>query len=490
MFFKPMNEPAILLVGLGPGNPALLTAQARWLLDTSQELYARTRRHPALATLPATVKPHGFDDLEQSGLPLEQIVDHIAGEIIALGQRPQGVVYAVPGHPLVADATCAAILLRAAEKKIKVMVIFGASLVDGILSTPGLPPASQFTVLDALALVGKHAPTFSTGTAVLITQVSSPRIAAELQRVLLALYPPTHPLYWLGEQDGHPHAIPLLLAELERWGEGSQPASLYLPELGATTSFEEFLEIIAHLRAPDGCPWDREQTHQSLRTHLLEETYEVLATLDANDTASMREEFGDLLLQVVLHAQIAAEAGEFNIADVLQSIHTKIVRRHPHVFGDLDLKDAQGVLRNWERLKAQERQANGKTEASLLDGVGSALPALLQAEQYQRRAAHVGFDWPDIRGVLDKLEEELQEVHAAGNDRERYNEIGDLLFAVVNLARWYKVEPESALREANGRFRNRFAYIEQQAREQGRTISDLTLDEMEALWQAAKRRNL
>jgi tetrapyrrole methylase family protein/MazG family protein len=204
----------------------------------------------------------------------------------------------------------------------------------------------------------------------------------------------------------------------------------------------------------------------------------------------MREEFGDLLLQVVLHAQIAAEAGEFNIADVLQSIHTKIVRRHPHVFGDLDLKDAQGVLRNWERLKAQERQANGKTEASLLDGVGSALPALLQAEQYQRRAAHVGFDWPDIRGVLDKLEEELQEVHAAGNDRERYNEIGDLLFAVVNLARWYKVEPESALREANGRFRNRFAYIEQQAREQGRTISDLTLDEMEALWQAAKRRNL
>ena len=175
------------------------------------------------------------------------------------------------------------------------------------------------------------------------------------------------------------------------------------------------------------------------------------------------------------------------MAEVLETIHTKIVRRHPHVFGDLELKDAQGVLRNWERLKAEERQANGKAEASLLDGVGSALPALLQAEQYQRRAAHVGFDWPDIQGVLDKMEEELQEVHAARDADERYAEIGDLLFAVVNLARWFKVEPESALRDTNRRFRRRFGYIEQQARLQGRSISDLSLDEMEALWQEAKR---
>jgi len=201
----------------------------------------------------------------------------------------------------------------------------------------------------------------------------------------------------------------------------------------------------------------------------------------------MREEFGDLLLQIVLHAQIAVEYGEFSMAEVLQGIHTKIVRRHPHVFGDLELQDAQGVLLNWERLKEQERAASGKAEASLLDGVALALPALVQAEQYQKRAARVGFDWPDIEGVLEKLDEELQEVHQAGDDPARQDEIGDLLFAVANLARWYKLDPESALRQANARFRRRFAYIEASAHAEGRSIVDLSLDEMEALWQKAKR---
>ena len=209
--------------------------------------------------------------------------------------------------------------------------------------------------------------------------------------------------------------------------------------------------------------------------------------LDAEDVDGMQEEFGDLLLQIVLHAQIASEYGEFDMTDVLRGIHTKIVHRHPHVFGDLELRDKQGVLQNWERLKEQERAANGKAEASLLDGVALAQPALVQAEQYQRRAARVGFDWPDIQGVLDKLDEELAEVHSAQDARARAAEIGDLLFAVVNLARWNDVDPESALREANARFRKRFFHIEQAAKAQGRSISDLSIDEMEAFWQEAKR---
>jgi tetrapyrrole methylase family protein/MazG family protein len=182
------------------------------------------------------------------------------------------------------------------------------------------------------------------------------------------------------------------------------------------------------------------------------------------------------------------EEGEFTMSELLQGIHTKIVRRHPHVFGDLELKDAQGVLQNWERLKEKERHANGNAEASLLDGVALALPALVQAEQYQLRAARVGFDWPDIQGVLNKLEEELLEVHAAQGTDERADEIGDVLFAVVNLARWYNLDPESALRAANQRFKSRFYYIEQAARAQGRSISDMTIDEMEAKWQEAKKR--
>jgi tetrapyrrole methylase family protein/MazG family protein len=262
---------------------------------------------------------------------------------------------------------------------------------------------------------------------------------------------------------------------------------LYLPALAHEASFEAFQEIIAHLRAPDGCPWDREQTHTSLRPYLLEEAYEVLSALDEGDPAAMREEFGDLLLQVVLHAQIAAESGEFNMADVLRGIHVKIVQRHPHVFGDVQLEGSQAVLQNWERLKEKERVASGDHKTSMFDGIARALPALSQAEEIQRRAARVGFDWPEIQGVIAKVHEEMGEVHDAADPESRAAEIGDLLFAVVNLARWYGVDAESALREASTRFRKRFAYIEQSAKDQGRSISDLSLDEMETIWQEAKK---
>jgi tetrapyrrole methylase family protein/MazG family protein len=260
-----------------------------------------------------------------------------------------------------------------------------------------------------------------------------------------------------------------------------------MPPLGPDTSFEAFQEVIAHLRAPDGCPWDREQTHQTLRPHLLEEAYEVMSTLDSNDPGAMCEEFGDLLLQIVLHAQIASEYGEFTMSDMLRGIHTKIVNRHPHVFGDLELKEIDGVLQNWERLKSAERTANGMEEVGLLDGVAKALPALVQAEEFQKRAARVGFDWQKIQGVIDKVDEEMNEVSLALDGEARAAEIGDLLFAVVNLARWYDVDAESALREANARFRERFGRIEQAALAQDRSVSDLALDEMEALWQSAKR---
>ena len=264
--------------------------------------------------------------------------------------------------------------------------------------------------------------------------------------------------------------------------------ALYLPPIHASASFEAFQEIVAHLRAPDGCPWDREQTHQSLRPYLLEEAYEAVAALDAGDAGAMQEEFGDLLLQVVLHAQIASEYGDFNIANILQGIHTKLVNRHPHVFGDLQLKEVDGILRNCERLKADERAANGQAESSLLDGVPLALPALAQADQYQTRASRVRFDWDDVQGVLYKVQEELREVENAQDEVARSQELGDLLFTVVNLARWYRVDAETALRETNARFRARFATMEEAARRSGRTLSEHSMDELDALWQQAKRK--
>ena len=266
-----------------------------------------------------------------------------------------------------------------------------------------------------------------------------------------------------------------------------QRTCLYLPALNEGTSFEAFQEIVAHLRAPNGCPWDKEQTHDSLRKHLLEELYEAIAALDSGNFDSMREEFGDLLLQIMLHSQIASEEGEFTANDVVKGIYDKIIRRHPHVFGDAKVSGVDGVLTNWEKLKDKERKVKGEKEKGMLDGVPLALPALSQAQEYQDRAAHVGFDWPVIDGVLDKLAEEIQEVKQAETDFELADEIGDLFFVLVNFARWKKVDAESALRGTNMKFKKRFGYIETNAKKQGRSLSDMKLEEMDALWDEAKK---
>jgi tetrapyrrole methylase family protein/MazG family protein len=209
--------------------------------------------------------------------------------------------------------------------------------------------------------------------------------------------------------------------------------------------------------------------------------------MDAEDPQKMAEEFGDLILQIVLNAQIASENGEFTMADVLKGIYGKIIRRHPHVFGDLKLDGVQGVLQNWEKLKAAERDSNGERDSGLLNGVPTALPALAQAQEYQDRAARVGFDWPEIGGVLEKISEEVREIGEAKGGDELAAELGDLFFALVNFARWKKVDAESALRQMNLRFKGRFAHVEQSARLQGRKLSEMTIDEMEALWQRSKR---
>lgn len=251
--------------------------------------------------------------------------------------------------------------------------------------------------------------------------------------------------------------------------------------LPADSSYESLLEVIAHLRSPEGCPWDRAQTHSSLRKHLLEEAYEALEALDNGDLTALREELGDLLLQILLQAQIASESGAFDASDVVAGIQAKLIRRHPHVFGDLELSDVDQVMRNWEHFKEAEK-GNG-----LLDGVPASLPALAQAQELQGRAARVGFDWPQIEGVLEKVGEELQEIRQAGAPRQRERELGDLLFAIVNYARWVGADPEAALRETNQRFRRRFARMSEAARHSGKQLDQLGIEELEQLWVAAKQ---
>ncbi|MHB8459955.1 MAG: nucleoside triphosphate pyrophosphohydrolase [Candidatus Limnocylindrales bacterium] len=244
------------------------------------------------------------------------------------------------------------------------------------------------------------------------------------------------------------------------------------------------------LRAPDGCPWDREQTHDSLRGHLLEETYEVYDALASGASPALAEELGDLLLQIVLHAQLAAEAGVFDLADVEAAIGAKIVRRHPHVFGDAEARTASDVNRQWERIKAAERaeraDAAEAASKSALDGISPSLPALAASQEMQERAANLGYDWPTIDGVIDKVHEELGELLAADSDANRREELGDLLMVLVNVGRKHGIQAEAALREANGKFRRRFGEVERLAAERGVALRDLDFDALDALWDAAK----
>jgi MazG family protein len=259
--------------------------------------------------------------------------------------------------------------------------------------------------------------------------------------------------------------------------------------------------VQARLRAPKGCPWDREQTHQSLRTYLIEEAYEVLEALESGNDAKFAEEMGDLLLQIVFHSQIAREEGRFTVAEVIREIHDKMIRRHPHVFGKTRARDSAEVLRNWEQIKAEERRSSKNAgnpttgesapkEGSLLDGVSRALPATLEGFQLTRRASRIGFDWDEADGVFEKMQEETEELKKALKEQDqlkREEELGDLLFAAVNLSRFLKIDPEIALKKANAKFSRRFREMEGLARKNGREFKDLPRAEMEAMWNAAKK---
>lgn len=479
--------PGIVLVGLGVGGAEQLPPDAQEVLGGAKELLLRTRVHPALGAISGTTITTSFDGLLDDWKPSVDVPGVVAAKVLELGRRPQGVIYAVPGHPLASDFTCAAIISLAAREGMNVRTIGGASFLETALSGLGPLPVSQLTLVDALRLATAHVPPFPPSAPALITQLHSRSIAAAVKAALLTAFPQHHIVSLVHSRADRTVAVEQLALEaIDSSPQIGTMTCLFVPPLEEGSAIEAFQEVVAHLRAPDGCPWDREQTHASLRRHLLEEAYEAIAAMDAGDPAAIKEELGDLLLQVVLNAQIASEGGNFTFNDVSLGVREKIIRRHPHVFGDLKVEGVDGVLMNWERLKETERSGKESGAGGLLEGVPLALPALGQAQEYQERAARVGFDWPEIQGVLDKIAEEISEVRQASELDSLAAELGDLLFALVNLSRWKGVDAESALRGANARFKKRFGFIEAQARQRQRRLSDLTLDEMESLWQQAK----
>jgi tetrapyrrole methylase family protein/MazG family protein len=433
--------------------------------------------------LPCELALHSFDDVYDAEDDFAEVYGAIVDRVLELGRRPAGVIYAVPGSPSVGEATVSAIRARAPSTGIDVSLIAGLSFIEPTLALLGLDALPGLQVCDALELAALHHPPLNPDVPALVAQIYGRRQAAACKLTLMNQYPDDHEVVLAsaaGSQAEHAARMPLY--DLDRRDDLSHLTTLYIPPLVATGSLEGFQDTVARLRAPGGCPWDQEQTHASLRPNLVEEAFEVVAAIDADDPAALAEELGDLLLQVVLHAQIATEEGEFKMWQVLSGIDRKLKHRHPHVWGDVTVHGSAEVVARWEKLKQVEKGE----DRSVLDGVPDALPALLQAEVHGRRAARMGFDWPDAAGVIAKVREEIKELETAGSDAERESEMGDLLLAVVNWARWLDVDAESALRTANGRFARRFRAVEMAARQRGWDPAARSIEELEELWQAAK----
>jgi len=473
----------ITVVGLGPGDPRFLTREAWEVLAGAGELWLRTRTHPTVEGLPESLVIHSFDGLYEELETFDAVYRAIVDRLMALVQRPAGVVYGVPGHPLVGEATVKRLLERV-DAETSVRIVEGLSFVEPTLTALQIDALDGLQVFDAADLAARHHPPINPDYPALLGQLYSRLIASEVKLVLMNQYPDDHLVTLIegaGTEQLRVDRMPLF--ELDRRDDLAHLTSLYVPPLPGTSSFEAFQETIARLRAPGGCPWDREQTHESLRVNLLEEAYEVVAAIDAGDVEDIQEELGDLLLQVVIQTQVAAEADEFKMPDVIAGIDAKLKYRHPHVWGEREVSGSEEVIRRWEELKDQEKDGR----ESILGSVPRALPALQQADTYGRRAARVGFDWSGAEGVVDKVREEIAELVAAATPEERESELGDLLFAVVNWARWLDIDPEAALRQTNTRFKCRFGAMERLADAQGLRLSDLTIDELEQLWQTVKQ---
>lgn len=477
-----MTTPRIVIVGLGPAGPEYVTEHTRAEIARVAHRYLRTDRHPSASLVPDA---DTFDDVYEAADTFADVYAEIADRLAAAAQLHGEVLYAVPGSPLILERTVRA--LRT-DQRIECTIHPAMSFLDIAYARLGIDPVeANVTLVDghefAIAAAGMAGP-------LLVAHTHANWVLSDIKLAVENTTgdEPVVILQRLGSPDER--ITHTTWAELDRTVEADHLTSIYIPHLAAPVGSElvRFHQLARTLR--EQCPWDQEQTHQSLVRYLLEETYEVVDALHALDPEdpttddALIEELGDLLYQIEFHATIAEQEGRFTMADVAQGVHDKLVRRHPHVFGDVVADDTHTVLANWDLIKQQEK---GRT--SVFEGVPHSLPSLSYADAVQRKAAKVGFDWPDVDGAWPKIEEEAAEVraavHAADTAAVR-DELGDLLFAVVNVARHLGVEPEAALRAATLKFRRRFEQVEVLARERGLVLQTAGIEALDTLWAEVK----
>jgi tetrapyrrole methylase family protein/MazG family protein len=474
----------IIVIGLGPGSPGDLTLAAWRALQNGQPLYFRTGRHPLARCLSRQgVAIRTFDRLYSQAGCFEQVYRSIARRLISAAGRGKTIYYAVPGHPLVGEATVERLCRLAPRSGIKLKIIPGVSFVEPALTDLKLDLLDGVTVLDALALDGLKEPHRQH---LLLAQVYSRAVASRVKLKLMELYPPLFPVTVI-QKAGRPgrriRRLPLYALDRQRYNHYT---TLYLPPAKGY-SLGDLAGVMALLRSRSGCPWDRQQTHTSLRQYLVEEAYEVIAAIDQKDDTALMEELGDLLLQVVFHSQIAREEERFDLYRVIDTVTAKLIRRHPHVFEKESAATNSQVINRWEQIKQIEKGEEGFCRLAVQDG----LPALLRAYKVQKRAAELGFDWPRVEGAVEKLKEELAELedaYRAGFPGKIEEEFGDLLFAAVNVSRFLKVNPELALGKALQKFFQRFQYILAQAEKGERPVACYSLEQLDRWWEEAKRK--
>lgn len=477
----------ISIIGLGPGSVDALTLGAIKRINSGDKNFLRTEKHPTVKYFIDRGIPYEtFDYLYDSVDNFKAVYENIAAILIEKAKENEHINYYVPGNPLVAEKSVEILISSGQE----VEIITGMSFIEPIIELVGRDPIGGLKIVDGEVFTSQMV---DINADMIITQVYNERILSEAKIILSEIYGDEYEIYFIQSAGilGEEKKALIPIYELDRIFKTDSLTSLYVPKIEEkgkkVFDFQDLLGIMKLLRSENGCPWDMKQTHESIRQSVIEEAYEVVDAIDKGQIDGIVEELGDLLLQVVFHSQIGEEEGEFNIYQVTTSICNKLIYRHPHVFSKIDVENSDEVVYNWNVLKYAKRDIHSFTDK--LKDIPK-LPALMTSFKMQEKAKEIGFDWDGIDGPLDKIKEEHGELLEA---MEKYDygheeiegELGDLLFAVVNLARFLKINPEVALNRTINKFVQRFEFMESQLKE-GKTLEDMTLQEMEQLWNEAK----
>ncbi|MDV2686761.1 nucleoside triphosphate pyrophosphohydrolase [Alkalihalophilus lindianensis] len=481
----------ISVIGLGAGELEQLPLGVYRHLKQTDQLFVRTKDHPVLTELQEEgVTFQSFDSIYEQHDQFEDVYQSIVKKLINESSKGS-ITYAVPGHPFVAERTIQLLIEIAGNQDVHLEFLGGQSFLDPMYNALKIDPIEGCQIVDGTALRRDE---LELTQHIIIVQVYDAMIASDVKLTLMERLPDDYEVIIataVGSTAQQLTRVPLY--ELDHATTLNNLTAVYVPPVKDETllngEFTRLREVIATLRGPNGCPWDKEQTHQSLKKYLIEETYEVLEAIDEEDDDHLIEELGDVLLQVMLHAQIGEDEGWFSIKDIVQSTSEKMIRRHPHVFGDKNVSNSVEVVDNWQQIKQAEKENQPTERESILNGIPNGLPALMIAEKLQKKAARVGFDWDEVGPMWDKLDEELKEFKEEVNNDHNENmqkELSDILFVIVNIARYYKLDSEEALRSTNRKFKSRFHYIEDRVSESGRSLTEHTLEELDAYWDEAK----